>query len=283
MWLRDPPTLADILRLDDEELRAEVLARAAPALAPEDVPDAVAAALAMGLGDNVATALGPLVARLPADGLDPVLDKLLRRNHSYAFYRRTNGRGWVWLVDLIAPPLSVVQLSVALRAARRRRDDDAWRGWSITTLVPYLAPSGIDEAIEAVQRLNPESMFQRDAALSRISRWLAAASLIDRALETLDQIRESRWMGEALDGLIEHLPDDAAQSRTAAVRQPDVRAGLLLATAEHRTGTARVRLIDQALAELRDADDIPAATLRRAATLAAPERLPAVLSLAAGS
>jgi len=134
-----------------------------------------------------------------------------------------------------------------------------------------------------VQRLNPESMFQRDAALSRISRWLAAASLIDRALETLDQIRESRWMGEALDGLIEHLPDDAAQSRTAAVRQPDVRAGLLLATAEHRTGTARVRLIDQALAELRDADDIPAATLRRAATLAAPERLPAVLSLAAGS
>ena len=60
MWLRDPPTLADILRLDDEDLRAEVLARAAPALAPEDVPDAVAAALAMGLGDNVATAPGPV-------------------------------------------------------------------------------------------------------------------------------------------------------------------------------------------------------------------------------
>jgi hypothetical protein len=273
---RSPPDLDDIVRIQDEALRARLLGRKAPELADAAVDAAADAALRLVEGDHVAVALGPLVPRLADERVGAVLDRLAARRHSYAF--RRSDQGWVWLVDVLAPRLSGPLLQRALLAARERDDDDDWKAWALRTLVPHLPMALLEVAIASLQAVGAQSVVRGAGLGSACVRLMEIGEPV-RALRLLSDLPAGSERRDTILELIDRAPEDLLDELVGreAPEEPD-RGAMLVHLAARRHGAAREPLVREAVAAAAGMDGMEAvAVLVGAARLSGPDRLPEIL------
>jgi hypothetical protein len=279
--LSRPAGLEEILVVRSEEVRAKLLAEAAHRLEVADVDPALAAALAMNDGNNVARALSPLVPQLSEEQVDSALASLLGREHSYGFYQPD--AAWIWLVALLAPRMTQKQLETALRAAVRRTDGDAWKGWALTSLVPHLPDTLLDEALLAARTLDRDASFQRDHVLRSLSLRRARSGDIDGALELPQEIDNDGVRSGTVPGLIASVPLDALDDLPGHLGElwdERPRSGTFLDLAARTPVSERERLIETALEQLPPPiwDNDTSELLGRAAGLAVGEQRRRILA-----
>lgn len=290
--LRNVHSLDDLDGVTDERLRGEMLGRIASFLPGDGRNDGAdgdgrhtgdggevgkALKLAIGLTDSDAraAALTPLVPRLSVAQLDLALGAF---GESFC---RTEPPGWRWLGGLILPRLPEQLLDKALATANRQRRD-AWVGWALATLIPYLDGARLQRAIASARKLGNDGDYQRSAALAAAAGRFARLGDLDRAMGLAGDIAEPRFEADAIVGIAEASPPERCRELLSLAYRlsgdqehrrgtPDYRVRALLALALHGPGDQRQARIAEAL----EITDLASKSERGDALTAAAKMLPA--------
>ena len=204
-------TLDLVGAVTDEHWRATDLIALAPALSPDEVPEAWALAGGIASPDTVAPVLAALIDRMP----DPFVSAVLARTpdideQARAFASRPvaaslDGRelldvlwcgvdGWrIRVLARLAAPISPSLLECALPVAHAIEDPVA-RSWTVSSLVPHLAGDAQREQVAALLALAEEHADDPEV--------VAAVAEIEAHLSTDERNRAFVIAAEAATSLV---------------------------------------------------------------------------------
>lgn len=226
--------------------QAEALAMAARHLSPEQLGPALAAAFALDDVHGQIKVMSRLIPLLPAKRRGRILDHALK---SYWIIEdpRRKVEAMVDLIPHLRGATRDTELSGALTAVAFIDDPhDRWE--ALSGLAPHLplSASELNEALAAVYALDDVNVLVNElpALMSCLP-----SGLLDRALDGVGDLYDSRYQAEALLGLAEHLPApmlSRALDAAVAIDYPRDRATALSALVKHLPADLLNRALDMA-------------------------------------
>lgn len=255
--------------------RGRALAKLAPNLPKELLPEALAVARALPEqipffgGYARSEALTELMPHLPEKGAKEALEAISQIKNEQVRAR---------YLGRLAPDLPASDLKKALDIARSMQNERA-RTEALTSLIPHLPEDLKPELLKIVgelpeRSLASERMLKTEALIELAPR--LPAPLLEEAVRIAQEIGNEQARAQALSGLAPHLPEEWVEEVLAAARgigDETIRVNALVSLIPHLSKPTQEQVLEEVLAIMQGLDERTQADVVMAIAPCLPDRL----------